>query len=75
MIYPQGSLNVEYVDIDADGLTEIVASGLQQLIITNDEGEDFIGKTFYEKRVYRYDNNNYVRDENLSCKKEINICG
>ena len=75
LIYPQGSLNVEYVDVDADGLTEIVASGLQQLIITNDEGEDFIGKTFYEKRVYRYDNNNYVLDENLSCKKEINIYG
>lgn len=46
---------MEYVDTNGDGKTEIVLTGIQQLIISEDGSADYVAKTFVVERVYRYD--------------------
>ena len=46
---------MEYIDTNGDGKTEIVLTGIQQLIISEDGSADYVAKTFVGERVYRYD--------------------
>ncbi|PWM68138.1 MAG: hypothetical protein DBX61_04095 [Clostridiales bacterium] len=55
LVYPQNKLNAEYIDTNGDGKTEIVLTGIQQLIISEDGSADYVAKTFVVERVYRYD--------------------
>ena len=48
---------MEYIDTNGDGKTEIVLTGIQQLIISEDGSADYVAKTFVVERVYRYDEN------------------
>ena len=41
--------------MNGDGKTEIVLTGIQQLIISEDGSADYVTKTFVVERVYRYD--------------------
>jgi len=54
-IYLGGRLNADYIDVNQDGNTDIVLTGVQQVYETGTNHEQILRQVYYIKLVYLYD--------------------
>jgi len=63
-VYLGGKLNVEYKDVDNDGNTDIILTGIQQIYMVGDNDEQILIKEYYIIYIYIYD---LIKDDFIFC--------
>ena len=73
-VYLGGKLNASYADIDGDGNTDIILTGIQQIYQTGTNDKQILKKEYYIKKIYIFDSikDDFVFKEELSEKIIIN---
>jgi len=73
-VYLGGKLHANYVDIDKDGNTDIILTGIQQIYQTGTNNEQILKKEYYIRSIYLYDplKDDFIFNEELSEKILIN---
>ena len=76
-VYPGGKLHASYVDIDKDGNTDIVLTGIQHIYQAGINNGQILKKEYYIRNVYIFDSikDDFVFKDELSEKILINLVG
>jgi len=66
-VFLGGMLHADYGDVNSDGHTDIVLSGIRQIFQSDGHGEQILAKEFYVKEIYMYDppSDTFLRAEDL----------
>lgn len=67
-VYQGGKLSSKYYDVNGDGYEDAVFEGVKELV-SDEENEPFV--RFLVKKVYLYDNFEFVYSKDLSYEKEL----
>ena len=72
-VYLGGKLHADYIDINLDGNTDVVLTGIQRIYEEGNNSEQLLKHEYYIKKIYIYDHilDEFVFNDKLSLKIQL----